>query len=146
MKLLSISPDDPFDEDEVTGELYTLGGLVETPVTSVHEVTPIAEVRTLLAELRVPAVVVIDTSRSLKGVITRTDVLRAPRECTAAEAMSRYVYSLPREATVERAAALMAIERVGEIVVTGDDGELVGLVSAFDIARHVAMRAGYIVA
>ena len=137
---------DPFDEDEVTGELYTLGGLIETPVTTVEECTPITEVRTLLAELRVPAIVVIDDSRTLKGVITRTDVLRAPRECVAADAMSRYVFSLPREATVERAAALMALENVGEIVVTGSDGEMVGLVSAFDIARHVAMRAGYIVA
>jgi CBS domain-containing protein len=143
MKLLAL---DAFDDDEVTGELYTLGGLLETPAQTVHERTPIAEVRTLLAELRVPAVVVIDESRTLKGVITRTDILRASRECTAGDAMSRYVFSLPREASVERAAALMALEGVGEIVVTGDDGQMVGLVSAFDVVRHVAMKAGYIVA
>jgi len=143
MKLLAM---DAFDDDEVTGELYTLGGLLETPVQTVHERTPIAEVRTLLAELRVPAIIVIDATRTLKGVITRTDVLRAPRECAAEDVMSRFVFSLPREASVERAAALMALEHVAEIVVTGEGGEMVGLVSAFDIARHVAMRAGYIVA
>jgi CBS domain-containing protein len=38
----------------------------------------------------------------------------------------------------------MATEGVGEVVVTWRDGELLGLVSAVDIARHVATRAGYL--
>ena len=69
---------------------------------------------------------------------------RAPPDGTAGEAMSHFVFALPREAAIERAAALMAYEGVGQIVVTDRGGALVGIVSALDITRHYAIRSGYL--
>ncbi|MDX2091718.1 MAG: CBS domain-containing protein [Kofleriaceae bacterium] len=60
--------------------------------------------------------------------------------------MSSFVFALPLDSTIEAAAALMALEGVSQVVVTNCHGELAGIVSALDIARHVAVRAGYIAA
>ena len=49
------------------------------------------------------------------------------------------------ESTIERAAALMAHECVGQVVITRNGNELAGMVSALDIARHFAIEAGYLV-
>jgi len=38
----------------------------------------------------------------------------------------------------------MAFEEIGQIIVTGASGELVGMVSALDIARYYATLAGYL--
>lgn len=121
---------------------------ISRPVAVVIETAPLAEVRDLLVDLRVPAVVVVDRDQTLRGLITRTDVLRclADRDATASDAMSTYVFSVTSEASIECAAALMAIEGVGQVVITTQDGELLGMVSALDIARHMAIRAGYLAA
>jgi CBS domain-containing protein len=130
-------------DEEVTSELSTLGALAAA-VTPVEPSTPIAEVRALLAESRIAAVVVVDADQALRGVVTRTDVLRAPTDTTAGEAMSSYVFVMSAESAIERAAALMATENVGQVVVTSG-GAVVGMVSALDIARHFAIRTGYLV-
>jgi CBS domain-containing protein len=39
----------------------------------------------------------------------------------------------------------MAYEGVGQVIVIGPGGELLGMVSAVDIARYVAIEAGYLV-
>jgi CBS domain-containing protein len=135
-----------FGEDEVTAEVFLLGALVQRRVFTVTERTPLDEVHRILAEERVPAVCVVNDERELRGLVTRTDVLRALREsptATAGAAMSSYVFAIPLDSSIEAAAALIAIENVGQVVVTGYEGELVGMVSAVDIARHLATRAGY---
>jgi len=133
---------------EALPEIVFLGTLVTQPIAVVLETAPLAEVRVLLVELRVPAVAVVDGDRCLTGVITRTDVLRdqGDPDARAKDAMSGFVFSLTSEASIECAAALMAIEGVGQVVVTTRDGELLGMVSSLDIARHVAVRAGYLAA
>ena len=81
------------------------------------------------------------------GLVTRTDVLREldENDATAGDAMSLYVFALPARSSIEKAAALMAYEGVGQICVTGDGGVLLGRVSALDVARHYAVEAGYLV-
>ena len=136
-----------FGEEEVTAEIYLLRALIQTPVITVTERTPLAEVQRLLVDERVPALVVVDDGHMLRGLITRTDVLRVlmdEPEAEARAAMSAQVFAVPVDSSIESAAALIAIENVGQVVVTGHDGELLGLVTAVDIARHVAARAGYI--
>lgn len=133
-------------DDEITDQVTTLGALVTVPVVIVTPDTPIDEVRRKLVELRVAAVVVVDDDNTLRGIVTRTDVLRlADDHATAEDAMSRYVFALPAGAPIERGAALMAFEGVGQVVITGAGGALVGLVSALDVARHYATCAGYLV-
>jgi predicted transcriptional regulator len=118
------------------------------PIAIVIETAPVGELRDLLIELRVPAIAVVDAERSLCGVVTRTDVLRGlgDPDATARDVMSGFVFALPVDSSIECAAALMAIEGVGQIVITARDGALLGMVSALDIARHLAVRAGYLAA
>lgn len=144
MKSLARSFLDP--EDTPTVRLDTLGALVRAPAAVVTARTPLAEVRRLLVNRRVPAIVVVDGGRTLCGLVTRTDVLRAGDDtATAGDVMSGFVFALPATAAIEKAAALMAYEGVGQVVVTSARGELVGMVSAIDLARHYAIAAGYLV-
>jgi CBS domain-containing protein len=135
------------EDDVVTAEIYLLRALLQSPVITVPQTAPMADVHRMLVDERVSAIVVVDDDRTLLGLITRTDVLRVlldEPDALAAQAMSRFVVAMPGDSTIEAAAALMATENVTQVIVTGRDGELLGLVSAVDIARHVATRAGYL--
>lgn len=133
-----------FDDDPID-LLDPLGALVRAPAVTVARATPLAEVRRLLLHERVPAVAVVDDDGSVRGIVTRTDVLRGlgDRHVTAGDAMSGFAFTLPAAADVERAAALMAFEGVGQVLVVDREGKLIGMVSALDIARHFATLAGY---
>src|SRR5450432_748248 len=133
-------------EESPTGVIDTLGSLIMRPALAVSMTTPLDDVARLLLQNRVPAIAVID-GEHLCGVVTRTDVLRSLDEnsATAGDAMSLYVFALPERASIEKAAALMAYEGVGQICVTGEGGVLLGMVSALDVARHYAVEAGYLV-
>ena len=63
---------------------------------------------------------------------------------TVRDVMTHAVFSLPGEASISRAAALMAYEGVHRIVVTGRDGIAVGILSSLDILRWLARRDGYV--
>jgi len=133
------------DMEDLTREIETLAALAHKPFVIVAPEAPIADVRRHFIELRVPAILVVDRDDNLVGIVTRTDVLRSHSDARACDAMSGAVFVLPVFASVERAAALMAYEGVGQIVVA-DDGELVGVISALDLVRHYAVEAGYLVA
>ena len=138
MKALARSFLDAF-EDTPTAVIDCLGALVRAPAVVVAVGTPLAEVRRILVQRRVPAVAVVDGTH-LCGLVTRTDVLRGhdlDATATVDDAMSGFVFALPARAPIERAAALM-------VVVTGAGGELLGMVSAVDLASHFAVCAGYL--
>jgi CBS domain-containing protein len=145
MKSLAREYVDAF-EDIPTAVLDTLGSLIMRPAVVVSSETPLCEVSRMLLQHRVPAIAVVKGDH-LCGLVTRTDVLSARDEShsTAADAMSHYVFALPARSSIEKAAALMAWEGVGQICVTTDDGILLGMVSALDVARHYAVEAGYLV-
>ena len=135
-------------EEEITVEITPLGA-ISTPAVALVETEPLVTARQLLVDQRVPAIVVVDDTGSLRGVLTRTDVLRVlakSPEARVGDAMSGFVLALSRYARVEQAAALMAHEQVGQVVVVGEGGELYGMVSAVDIARVLAVRAGWLAA
>jgi CBS domain-containing protein len=58
--------------------------------------------------------------------------------------MTRLVFALGADASLSRAAALMAYEGVHRIVVAGADGSALGIVSSLDILRWIARRDGYV--
>ncbi len=64
------------------------------------------------------------------------------REATAAAAPPSP--SIPDDATLSQAAALMAYEGVPQLAVVTRSGEVVGQVSALDVARWLAEQDGYI--
>lgn len=122
------------DEPTLVGE--TIADLAVSPIC-VGTDAPLLEVRHLLVDNRVPAVVVIDDDRALVGVITRTDVLRTvTRDATASDAMCTKLVSLPANASIAEASALVAQERVGQILVVEEDASLLGVVSALDILSY----------
>jgi CBS domain-containing protein len=59
-------------------------------------------------------------------------------------ALSRSFIVSP-DASLGQVAAVMAYERVQHVVVVDENGKLLGCVSALEIARWVAQRAGYVV-
>jgi len=62
-----------------------------------------------------------------------------------ADIMMPVSFSLPEDARVSRAAALMALEGVHRIPVVSQDGHVTGIVSALDVLRWLALSAGYLV-
>jgi CBS domain-containing protein len=86
------------EDDIVTAEIYLLRALLQSPVITVPQTAPLADVHRMLVDERVPAIIVVDDERTLLGLITRTDVLRVlldEPDALAAEAMSRFVVAIP---------------------------------------------------
>jgi len=73
-------------------------------------------------------------------------VLAAYRpKASVAEIMTRSVVSLPESASVQEAAALMALEGIRRIPILDDDDRVVGIVCASDVLSWVAREAGYVI-
>jgi CBS domain-containing protein len=71
--------------------------------------------------------------------------LEAVREGKVRDIMTPITFTLAENATVARAAALMAYERVHRVPVVSQAGRVIGVVSALDIARWVARESGFCV-
>ena len=131
-----------FEEDhEVTAEIETIGMLVREPARTVGEDAPLGAVSKMLVEQDVPAVAVVDSTGALCGLITPTDLLRglAGEDWTAVDAMSS-VQSVRATTPVDLVAELLAREHGREVIVTDSVGQVVGIVTARAIARHLAAR------
>ena len=62
---------------------------------------------------------------------------------TVSDIMMPMVFTLPDDAPIAKAAALMAYEGVHRIVVVDEKGCVVGVVSTLDISRWLGWCAGY---
>lgn len=70
--------------------------------------------------------------------------LERMRNSTVGDIMTPMVFTLEETASLARAAGLMGYEGVHSIVITGDGGEVVGILSALDVVRWLAREAGYV--
>jgi CBS domain-containing protein len=66
-------------------------------------------------------------------------------ELTVGDVMTEAVCTLPEEAPVSRAAAMMSLEGVHRVPITDSNGHVVGLLSSLDVLRWLARQAGYVV-
>jgi signal-transduction protein with cAMP-binding, CBS, and nucleotidyltransferase domain len=140
MKALNSVPSRFHENLEDDNSFDDVGSLVRGPALTLSETAPVAEARRLLAKYRVAAIAVINDSDDLRGLITRTDVLRTDDLTKpVSELMCMFIFALPSSASVYRAASLIACEGVGQVVVTGPDQSLLGIVSAVDILRYFAV-------
>lgn len=64
---------------------------------------------------------------------------------TVAEIMMPLAFTLSEHASISRAAALLACERVHRVAILDDSGTVVGLLSSLDLARWLARQDGYVV-
>ena len=78
------------------------------------------------------------------GVVSMSDLARATG-ATVADVMMPFAFTLATSASLARAAALMAYEGVGRVVVVEPDGRVAGVVSAVDVMRWLARAEGYVV-
>jgi len=118
--------------------------LLQTKGTDVVTVPPdatIAEVAVVLAERRIGAVVVTDDGRTIDGVLSERDIVRAfarpgeLREATAASLMTAEVVTCEPDTTVDELMATMTDRRIRHVPVLVD-GSLAGLVSIGDVVKH----------
>ena len=115
--------------------------LMTADVVRVRPETTVAQSARLMAAYGVGALPVTGADGRLRGILTDRDiVLRCvagdaePQETTAGQLMSRGPVTIPPEADVREAAAVMAGSGVRRLPVTRD-GRLVGMLSLADLAR-----------
>jgi len=149
--------------------------IMSTDVVSVTADSSIETVIWMLLARGFGGAPVVEGSRGLVGIITSSDLLRHqigldaqwgpptaspeelefdPREVSirsfsglcARDIMTPVVRTLPDDAAVAMAAALMTMERIHRLVVVNhrDPTEVVGIVSSLDVLRWVALEQGYV--
>lgn len=134
-----------------------VAAIMSRHVVSVDPSAYATDVARLLLEQSISGVPVVDGAGRPVGILSKTDLLAAclerdlgrrehPTRLTAGELMRPLTFILPQNESISRAAALMAFEGVHRVPVVGVRGQLVGLVSALDVARWVAREDGFVLA
>lgn len=132
----------------------------------------VATAASILLEERMSGAPVVDGDGRPIGIVSKTDLLRHLHErgdaiepatsaaaidaalgagfhgtrvdeTTVADVMMPVVFAIPSDTEITAAAALMAGEGVHRLPVLGGDGAVVGILSALDIVRWVAVQAGH---
>ncbi len=127
-----------------------LGDILGTDTTCVTPDVALREARRRLTNGRQRALPVVDDSRRLVGMLSKTDLLRTTdqrrhRTKVVADAMTPLVHGLPEDAPVAYAISLMAFEGLHEVPVVDASGKVLGLVTSTDALRWVAGALGYVV-
>lgn len=118
---------------------------VIAPVTlCVRPDLPLAQLKRVVAETGVRTVAVVDADGKLQGLVSRTDLTTAADFGRAADIVPPRVHSLPEDAPVAYAIAMMAYEDVSAVPVVTADGRLIGIFHVLDALRWVAGRMGYV--
>ena len=125
-----------------------LSEVMTADVMCVRPAVSIEAVAELLTERGITGVPVVDEAGRAIGIISKTDLVAARHDRlgeTAADIMMPIAFTLPENATLSHAAALMAYEGIHRLPVVAVDGSVVGIVSAMDVVRWLARSDGYLV-
>lgn len=102
----------------------------------------IASVAAVLAERRVGAVLVLDPSGAVLGILSERDIVRSlpvhgarTLEMTAAQLMTRVVHTITPETQVTKAMEIMTSGRVRHLPVL-ENARVVGVVSIGDVVKE----------
>jgi CBS-domain-containing membrane protein len=132
------SPDDPISR------------IMTTKVVCARPEMDASLLRARLLERGVSGAPVVDDWGRVVGVVSKTDLLEHEVTSqrggkTVADIMMSVAFTLPPEAPIGQAAALMAYEGVHRVVVVDHRGCVIGLVSTLDIARWLGWCARFAV-
>ena len=123
--------------------------IVTAKVITVGQDEPVTAAARLLRRWNLGALPVTDSTGRLRGVLTDRDiVLRClaldndPADTRVSEVMSRAVVTARPGDSVQSAAALMAREQLRRLPVA-ENGRLVGMVTACDLARREKLDAEF---
>lgn len=116
--------------------------------------TPIQDVARTMSEHDVSALVVVDDSDHMIGLISRTDLVNARlyeqywkhwRGLTAGHIMITEVVSVHVNDSLQQASRLMMERHIHRVVVVAEDGagvKPIGIVSVTDVVRDIARSEG----
>ncbi len=112
-----------------------------TEIASVAPTTQISNVTTMLAEWRIGAVLVRDSTGALMGIVSERDIVRclaregaACLDMTAGQLMTRLLHTVTPATSTDQAMALMTTSRVRHLPVLDGD-VLVGMISIGDVVK-----------
>jgi CBS domain-containing protein len=115
-------------------------------IISVSPETPMGEVAHVISTRRIGAVVVLDASRKLVGILSERDVVRALAQRGAAvldmkaeDLMTREVTMVDPSTPVDVAMEIMDHGYFRHLPVSSKDGELMGIVSIRDLVKYRIM-------
>lgn len=121
-----------------------IAGILKHKGGNVLSVTPdakVSEVVHMLATRRIGAVLVVDATNHLKGILSERDVVRslaehgaAALDLTASQLMTSDVQTATPQTTIGQAMEMMTDGRFRHVPVVDDD-RLVGLVSIGDVVK-----------
>jgi len=126
----------------------TVAAVMSPVVHCVRPTTTVAALVQLLLESAIGGAPIVDGDGRAVGVVSKTDVIRSmhegrnPATTAVSEIMMPMVFSLRSDATIERAAALMAFEGVHRIPIVTRDGLVIGIITPLDVAKAIARRSG----
>jgi CBS domain-containing protein len=133
----------PVGASERSRAMRTHLGEIMKDAVCVRPDVPANEVAALLTELGIGGVPLVSVDRKLVGIVSKTDLARARQEGTlAGEIASPNVVTLPGDATLAEAVALMSAKNLHRIPVVAEDGQVIGIVSSLDVMRWLAKPEG----
>jgi CBS domain-containing protein len=122
--------------------------LMQQDVITVSPEMPILDVYRMFVEEEIHGAPVVDDVGAVRGVVSTLDLLRIMRgdlepergaaATTADEVATRELVTVSPEASVEEVAHKMLEQHVHRVLVVDGAGELVGVISSFDLLRVVA--------
>jgi CBS domain-containing protein len=98
---------------------------------------PVKELAMLLVKNQISGVPVADEHGNIIGLVSEADIIAKKGKHVEA-IMSRQVFSVSEEASIEEIAQLMTTHRIKRLPVM-KDGKLLGIVSRADIVNTIAM-------
>lgn len=143
---------DPQNPSSSASDKVSVGEAMRRDVMCVTETMSTRELASLMLERNVSHAPVVDAEGRVVGMVSMSDLARAswargPRaiSATVADVMMPFAFTLGENASLARAAALMAYEGVGRIVIVEPGGKVGGVLGAVDVMRWLAREAGYVV-
>jgi CBS domain-containing protein len=144
---------EPTSSREPSGDLGAARSVAVRDVMSMGVICVRANTRAetaaaLLVEHHVRSVPVVDEDRRLLGIVSKTDLMQvhaALETKVVADLMTPLVHSLPDDAPLAYAIALMASDSLLEVPIVSSSAQLVGIVTALDVMRWVSCELGYVV-
>ena len=122
-------------------QLTTILSTKGSAVITIHPEASIAGLVAMLSEHSVGALVVSPDGSTISGIVSERDVVRALNHGSAvlnapvASIMTAQVHCAPPTASIDENMHLMTERRIRHVPITGDTGDLIGIVSIGDIVK-----------
>jgi predicted transcriptional regulator len=118
--------------------MHTVEEVMSTAVHTATTTDVVGPLRDLMMQESIHSVPILDPEGKLVGIVTSSDLIEewAP-EMGVQTVMTRKVETVTRHASIVDAARTMVAKRIHHLVVTERDS-VVGVVSSFDLLKHLA--------